>query len=91
MGREVPVDLPEFIAADAFERFRAKARAFLRAHESHLAVYKLRMNKALTAADLAELERILAGRGRERRRDRAGPGGIARPRPVRAVAGRAGP
>lgn len=60
MGREVAVDLPDFTAPDGFERFRAKARAFLRAHEDHIAIYKLRMNKALTASDLAELERMLA-------------------------------
>lgn len=43
----------------SFERFRAKARAFLRAHEDHIAIHKLRMNKPLTKADLGELERML--------------------------------
>ena len=63
MGTEASVDLPGFAAPDSFERFRAKARAFLKQHEDHIAIHKLRMNKALTAADLAELERMLAESG----------------------------
>jgi len=57
------VDLPGFAASDNFERFRAKARAFLREHEDHVAIRKLRMNKALTRSDLAELETMLANSG----------------------------
>lgn len=43
--------------------FRAKAQAFLRAHQDHVAVHKLRMNKALTTTDLSELERMLLESG----------------------------
>ena len=50
------------IAGD-FERFRSKVRTFLRAHENHLTLHKLRRNQALTAADLAELERMLIDSG----------------------------
>ena len=50
------------IAGD-FERFRSKVRAFLRAHENHLTLHKLRRNQALTVADLAELERMLIESG----------------------------
>jgi type I restriction enzyme, R subunit len=50
------------IAGD-FERFRSKVRAFLRAHENHLTLHKLRRNQALTAADLTELERMLIESG----------------------------
>ncbi len=50
------------IAGD-FERFRSKVRAFLRVHENHLTLHKLRRNQALTAADLAELERMLIESG----------------------------
>ena len=46
-----------------FERFRAKARAFLRAHQDRLALQKLRRNQALTATDLRELERLLLEAG----------------------------
>src|SRR6185369_2462482 len=63
MGSEASVDLPGFAAPDSFERFRAKARVFLKEHEDHIAIHKLRMNKALTAADLAELERMLTTSG----------------------------
>ena len=46
-----------------FERFRAKARAFLRAHDDRLALHKLRRNQPLTATDLQELERLLLEAG----------------------------
>ena len=52
MGGETAVELPGFAAPDSFERFRAKARAFLREHEDHITIHKLRMNKPLTASDL---------------------------------------
>ena len=63
MGDETSVELPGFTTGGDFEKFRAKAQAFLRAHQDHIAIHKLRMNKALTAADLAELERMLAESG----------------------------
>lgn len=63
MGTPVDVELPIFAVAGDFEKFRAKARAFLRAQADHVAIHKLRMNKPLTASDLSELERILAESG----------------------------
>ena len=63
MGDERGVELPGFTVGNGFEKFRAKAQAFLRAHQDHVAIHKLRMNKALTTADLAELERMLAESG----------------------------
>jgi type I restriction enzyme R subunit len=63
MGIESIVELPGFIAGESFERFRAKAQAFLRQHEDDTAVRKLRMNQALTQGDLTDLERLLAGSG----------------------------
>jgi type I restriction enzyme R subunit len=60
MGTEQVIDLPEFTSGDTFERFRAKARVFLREHEDHLTIHKLRTNEPLTATDLAELERMLS-------------------------------
>jgi type I restriction enzyme, R subunit len=38
-------------------------REFLRQHEDHIAIHKLRRNIALTAADLAELDRMLVESG----------------------------
>ena len=63
MGDETGVDLPGFTDSNGFEKFRAKAQAFLRAHQDHMTIHKLRMNKALTEGDLAELERMLAESG----------------------------
>ncbi len=63
MGGETAVELPGFGQGTDYAKFRAKAQAFLRAHQDHVAIHKLRMNKALTAADLGELERMLAESG----------------------------
>jgi type I restriction enzyme R subunit len=63
MGVETPIELPGFSAPDSYERFRAKARQFLQAHENHIAIHKLRTNEPLTPTDLGELERILAESG----------------------------
>ena len=64
MGDETAVELPGLRAtARTSTKFRAKARAFLREHQDHIAIHKLRMNKPLTATDLAELERMLVESG----------------------------
>jgi type I restriction enzyme R subunit len=63
MGVAAEIELPGFTSADNFERFRAKARHFLKQHEDHIAIHKLRSNEALTKTDLAELERILIESG----------------------------
>ncbi|MEK7994385.1 MAG: DEAD/DEAH box helicase family protein [Planctomycetota bacterium] len=57
------IELPGFAGGDGFERFKQKARAFLKEHEDHVAVAKLRLNRPLTLSDLAELERILVESG----------------------------
>ncbi len=63
VGVTSEVALPLGGSAGDFERFRLKARAFLRAHESHITLHKLRRNQPLTATDLAELERLLIDSG----------------------------
>ena len=60
MGSEREFTLPGFSTPSDFERFRAKARQFLKANENHITIYKLRMNEPLTPTDLAELERMLS-------------------------------
>lgn len=60
MGDEKEVAFAAFATGDDFEQFRSKARRFLREHEDHITINKLRMNEPLTDADLKELERILA-------------------------------
>jgi type I restriction enzyme R subunit len=63
MGGETGIELLGFAASGDFEKFRARARVFLREHQDHIAIHKLRLNKALTTTDLVELERILAESG----------------------------
>ena len=63
LGHETAVTLPGLAVGTDYEKFRAKARAFLRQHLDHLTVAKLRMNRALTPSDLVELERLLAASG----------------------------
>ena len=73
MGDETIVELPHFTSSDSFEKFRAKARDFLRSHQDQMVIFKLRNNKQLTATDLSELETILLenGLGNEEDIDRA--------------------
>jgi type I restriction enzyme R subunit len=63
IGASTPIELPGFVSVDSFEKFREKARVFLRRHQDELAIRKLRMNEPLTTVDLQELEKILAGSG----------------------------
>lgn len=60
---EAEVQLPGFEDGMDFGKFRAKVQAFLRAHRDHVAIHKLRMNKALTVTDLTDLERMLIESG----------------------------
>jgi type I restriction enzyme, R subunit len=63
LGEITTVNLALGGIAGDFERFRSKVRTFLRARENHITLHKLRRNQALTAADLAELERMLIESG----------------------------
>jgi type I restriction enzyme R subunit len=63
IGDESAMELPGFGAGTDFERFRAKARQFLKAHEDHGAIHRLRFNEPLTAADIQELEKMLVEAG----------------------------
>jgi type I restriction enzyme R subunit len=55
--------LPAFTPGTDMERFRAKASAYLKAHEDHVALQRLRRNKALTPDDLVALEKMLIDSG----------------------------
>ena len=59
----VPIDLPAFAPGIDMDRFRAKAAAYLKAHEDHVALQRLRRNKALTPEDLVSLEQMLLESG----------------------------
>ena len=63
LGEEATVNLAGFAAGADFERFRAKARQFLKTHENHPAIYKLRWNDPLTPADIQELEKMFLAAG----------------------------
>ncbi len=45
------------------QRFQAKVRVYLRAHEDHVALQKLRRNRPLSLTDLDELQRMLTDSG----------------------------
>ena len=59
IGGQTAIDLPGIGVGVDFERFKAKARHFLKANDNHLAIHKLRTNQPLTPTDLGELERML--------------------------------
>jgi type I restriction enzyme R subunit len=63
IGGETTVALPGLGDSANYAKFRAKALAFLHAHQDHVAIQKLRRNKPLTGSDLAELERMLVASG----------------------------
>ncbi|MDX8150502.1 DEAD/DEAH box helicase family protein [Patulibacter brassicae] len=64
LGAITDVEVPGIGApATDFERFREKARVYLRTHLDHVAVAKLHRNRPLTPVDLDELERVLQEAG----------------------------
>lgn len=63
VGEGAVIDLPQVTAGLNMAKFKEKARVFLREHESHLALQRLRRNQPLTPTDLDELERMLVQAG----------------------------
>ncbi len=63
LGEGIEVVLPTTTPGTNFERFRAKAEAYLREHLDNLALQRLRRNKQLTPDDLSELEQMLVASG----------------------------
>lgn len=63
LGESTTIELPQVTAGLNMSKFKDKARAFLRAHESHLSLQRLRRNQPLTPTDLAELEKMLVEAG----------------------------
>jgi type I restriction enzyme R subunit len=62
IGDGVEHELPQVGEAD-FARFKQKARHFLKAHQDHIVLHKLRQGKPLTPTDLSELEKLLLDAG----------------------------
>ncbi len=63
LGTVEEVELSGVTTGERFERFKVKARAYLRAHEDLVALQKLRRNKPLTPVDIGDLERVLLDAG----------------------------
>ena len=57
------VEVAGFGSGVDMDRFRARTAAYLRQHEDHVALQRLRRNKALTPEDLTALERMLIDSG----------------------------
>ncbi|MCG5434442.1 DEAD/DEAH box helicase family protein [Mycobacterium sp. MYCO198283] len=57
------VELPGITPGTNWERFQAKARTYLKQHQDHVALQRLRRNKPLTPEDLASLEQMLIASG----------------------------
>jgi len=63
LGAETHVVLPEIANGLDMAKFKEKARQFLKAHEDHLALQRLKRSQPLTPTDLAELEQMLVQAG----------------------------
>ncbi len=63
LGESTAVTLPGIATGMNLAKFKDKARQFLRAHDSHLSLQRLRRNQALTASDLEELGKMLVEAG----------------------------
>ena len=62
-GAETTIMLPGVSTGMNLAKFKDKARQFLRTHESHLSLQRLRRNQPLTPSDLEELARMLEDAG----------------------------
>ena len=63
LGGDNAIDLPGVNSGMDYERFKAKARQFLKAHDAHVSLRRLMRNQPLTKTDLGELERMLLEAG----------------------------
>jgi type I restriction enzyme R subunit len=62
-GASADIAVPGISVGTDMDAFRRKARLFLRPHENHIAVLKVKRNEPLTPTDLKELERIFVEAG----------------------------
>jgi type I restriction enzyme, R subunit len=63
LGELIELDPASLLTRDEFQQFRLRAKDFLKAHEDHLTMQRLRRNQPLTEADLDELQRFLLSHG----------------------------
>lgn len=64
-----PIELPQVTVGMNWDRFRARAQDYLRKHEDHVALQRLRRNKPLTEEDLASLSEMLVASGSDHQVD----------------------
>ncbi len=80
LGEIAEIELRGIRRGTDYERFRTKARVYLREHEDHVALQKLRRNRPLTETDLDQLDRMLQAAGigdpEDLERARLGGGGL---------------
>jgi type I restriction enzyme, R subunit len=62
-GAAADIAVPGITVGTDMDAFRRKARVFLKPHENHIAVLKVKRNEPLTPTDLKELERIFVEAG----------------------------
>jgi type I restriction enzyme R subunit len=62
-GMSTEIEIQGISVGTDMAAFRRKARHFLKQHENHIAILKLRRNEPLTKSDLAEIERIFVEAG----------------------------
>jgi type I restriction enzyme, R subunit len=63
IGQGEAIEVAGVPAGTDMDRFRAKARQFLKSNQSHIAILKLHRNEPLTQTDLSELDRIFTESG----------------------------
>jgi type I restriction enzyme R subunit len=63
LGELRELDAAALLTRDEFQQFRLRAKDFLKAHEDHLTMQRLRRNQPLTPGDLDELQRFLLSHG----------------------------
>jgi type I restriction enzyme R subunit len=59
IGEPTTLPMPTAVSGIDYARFKQKSEEYLRQHKDHIVIAKLRKNLPITAADLAELERIM--------------------------------
>src|SRR5262245_43729567 len=62
-GAAADVVVPGISVGTDMDAFRRKARLFLKPHENHIAILKVKRNQPLTSTDLEELERMFVEAG----------------------------
>ncbi|MGH6891738.1 MAG: DEAD/DEAH box helicase family protein, partial [Dongiaceae bacterium] len=61
IGESQEIVLKDFSTGINLAQYKRKVEAYIRSHQDHIAIAKLRHNKPLTLTDLSELERFVYG------------------------------